>query len=227
MGLWDWLEDLATAGEVVFDIATTAPQQIVGPILDIAVPDGPFGFLEPFIPKPEDPQTGEGGVYKGVPYEGVLTPEITALIDQKLAERAAENERLRMMGVTKARKQLNKFLLAGGLITGVPAAYALYTLATTKKGEKLSPRKEMMGRSLENFSSQATGAAITALASPVIATAAAYILIQKLEDAEYISRGLGNAAQTLLTVAAAGPAISGIGGIVGSAFKAIPKGAKA
>jgi hypothetical protein len=77
-----------------------------------------------------------------------------------------------------------------------------------------------LGKSLENASSQATGVILTGLAAPAISTAIAYILVQKLEDAKLITKGLGDATQGLLTVAAAGPMIQGIGQIAGSAFKA-------
>ena len=112
-----------------------------------------------------------------------------------------------------ARQQLA--LLTAGLI-GVVAAPAVYA-ATRKK--KLKAREQRTGIALENASQQATGVIMTGLAAPAIATAAAYILVQKLEDAKYITKGLGDATQGLLTVAAAGPAIQGIGGIAQSAFR--------
>ena len=137
----------------------------------------------------------------------------------------AENKKI--ADVAQARRQLNLFLLAGGLIVGVPIVYAAAVAATRKKGAPITPQQEMLGKTFENASQQATGLAITALATPVIAAATSYILVQKLEDAEYISKGLGNAAQTLLAVSAAGPMIQGIGAIAGSAFKAFAKGGKA
>ena len=119
--------------------------------------------------------------------------------------------------VVAARKQL-AYLLGGTLVVvGAPAIYA-YSLGSKKK-RKLTDKELVLGQTLENASSQATGLLQTLIASPPIATAAAYILVQKAEDAQYIVRGLGNAAQGLLTVQAAGPMIQGIGSIVGSAFK--------
>jgi hypothetical protein len=60
---------------------------------------------------------------------------------------------------------------------------------------------------------------VTALAAPAVAAGITYITVQKLEDAEYITKGLGDGIQTLMAVAAAGPAIAGIGQIATSAFK--------
>ena len=134
-----------------------------------------------------------------------------------------DEENKKIASVAEARRELYLFLVAAGIIVAAPFIYAVAVAATRKKGAPITPQQEMLGKTLENASSQATGLATTALASPVIAAAASYILVQKLEDAEYISKGLGNAAQTLLTVSAAGPAIQGIGGIVGSAFKAFSK----
>ena len=139
----------------------------------------------------------------------------------------SDEDNKKIADVAMARRELYLFLVAAGMIVAAPVVYAVAVAATRKKGAPITPQQEMLGKTLENASSQATGLATTALASPVIAAAASYILVQKLEDAEYISKGLGNAAQTLLTVSAAGPAIQGIGGIVGSAFKAFSKGAKA
>lgn len=121
-----------------------------------------------------------------------------------------------------ARRHL--FYIGAGLLAFIaaPAVYLAYK-QTTAKGKKkkrgLTERERMLGISLENVSQQATGVIITSLASPVIATAAAYIIIQKLEDGAFMTKSLGNAAQTLLTVGAAGPMIQGIGGIATSAFK--------
>ena len=118
-----------------------------------------------------------------------------------------------------ARAQLVKFsALVVGLLAA-PAVYAAYKLQKRGKKQKLSESEERLGVSLENASTQATGVLMTSLAAPAISTAVAYIIVQKLEDAKIITKGLGNATQGLLTVAAAGPAIQGIGQIASSAFK--------
>lgn len=119
----------------------------------------------------------------------------------------------------RARLQLAAFV--GGLIA-VVSAPAIYALSKTQKGrkkKKMTDKELMVGQSLENASAQATGLLMTAVATPALATALAYILVQKMEDGRIITKGLGNATQGLLTVAAAGPAIQGIGQIAGSAFK--------
>lgn len=111
--------------------------------------------------------------------------------------------------------------LVGAGILGciaAPAIYASYKGVGKRRKKKLTDKEMLIGRSLENASSQATGLLMTALAAPAIATASAYILVQKLEDAKIITKGLGDATQGLLTVAAAGPALQGIGQIAGSAF---------
>ena len=171
----------------------------------------------------------------GSPLAGEFLHEVYAWPAQEYQERKeaffpegllggnTDEENKKIADVAQARRELNRFLWAAGLIVGVPIVYAAAVAATRKKGAQITPQQEMLGKTLENASTQATGLAVTALASPVIAAAASYILVQKLEDAEYISKGLGNAAQTLLTVSAAGPALQGIGGIFGSAFKAFAK----
>jgi hypothetical protein len=115
------------------------------------------------------------------------------------------------------KARLHLLVTAAGLATIVAAP--TYLAYSKRKKKHMTPRDVMLGQSLENSSAQATGVLMTAVASPAIASAAAYILVQKLEDAGLITKSLGNATQSLLTVAAAGPAIQGIGGIVSSAFK--------
>lgn len=179
---------------------------------------------------PSDPFTATGS-----PLAGDLTKKLYSFPADEYERRREElfpngliggntdEDNKKIADVAVARRQLKNFLITGGLIVGVPIAYAAVVAATRKKGAKITPQQEMVGRTLENASSQATGLCLTALASPVIAAAASYILVQKMEDAEYISKGLGNAAQTLLTVSAAGPAIQGIGQIAQSAFQAFTK----
>lgn len=118
----------------------------------------------------------------------------------------------------KAQSQLVKFLAILGAVVAAPAAYALSVQKRRRKRD-LTKKEVVVGSALENASTQATGVIMTALAAPAISTAVAYILVQKMEDAKWISKGLGDATQGLLTVAAAGPAIQGIGQIAGSAFK--------
>jgi heme/copper-type cytochrome/quinol oxidase subunit 2 len=118
-----------------------------------------------------------------------------------------------------ARKQLAVVGVAALALVSAPALYIAYKASSKGKKRKMNEKELMYGQTLENASTQATGVLMTALAAPALSTAAAYILVQKLEDAKFITRGLGNATQGLLTVAAAGPALQGIGAIAGSAFK--------
>lgn len=123
-----------------------------------------------------------------------------------------------MENVIKSRNQLAVLLAGGAAVVALPALYVAYKGRKKGKKRKWTDEQLMMGTSLENASQSATGLLMTMMAAPAISTAVAYIIVQKLEDARIISRGLGNATQGLLTVAAAGPAIQGIGGIVRSAF---------
>jgi len=145
-----------------------------------------------------DPATGTSGVLR--PGEGGDTGPSPELI-------------------AKTQKQLLIGTIAGLGLVAAPAIYAM-TRKKLKKARKLTPREEMIGVTVEHASSAATQLLAVSLASPAIAAAGAYILIQKLEDAAIISRGLGNATQSLMTVAAAGPALSAIGNITSSAFRA-------
>jgi len=123
--------------------------------------------------------------------------------------------------IAKARTQLAYLGLGTLAVIGAPTIYAAALNARKgRKKRKLSENDMMIGRSLENASTQATGLLMTGLASPVIACVLGYVLVQKLEDAKYITTGLGNAAQTLMSVSAAAPMIQGIGQVAGSAFKA-------
>ena len=115
----------------------------------------------------------------------------------------------------RTRKQL---ILGAIVVGGLVAAPAVYSAALRRK-KRLTEREIRTGMALEQASAQITQLGMVALASPPIAAGLTYIGIQKLEDAQIISRSLGNAAQGLMTVAAAGPIIQGIGQIATSAFR--------
>lgn len=117
-----------------------------------------------------------------------------------------------------ARKQLATLTAAMVGVVAAPAIYAAYLGSSKKRKKKLTDKQIIQGKAIENASAQATGVLMTAIAAPAIAAASAYILVQKLEDGRLITKGLGDAAQALLAVAAAGPAIQGVGQIAGSAF---------
>jgi len=119
--------------------------------------------------------------------------------------------------VMQARIHLLGTAAAVGAITAAPALYAL-SLRKGRRKRKLTEKEILLGETLENASKTTSSVLVTALASPAIATAAGYILIQKLEDARLIRKGLGDAAQTLLAAQAAGPMIGGLFQGIGSAF---------
>lgn len=120
--------------------------------------------------------------------------------------------------VNQARLHLLGTAAAVGAITAAPALYAL-SLRKGRRKRKLTEKEIVLGEAMENASKTTSSVLVTALASPAIATAAAYIIIQKMEDARLIRKGLGNAAQTLLAVQAAGPMIGGLFQGIGSAFR--------
>lgn len=154
-------------------------------------------------------------------FEAVLSPPLfllSSLLASKVAPPSDRDSTPSSEQIMQARYHL---LIAGGTALAIVGAPTMYAYSKTKKGRKkraLSDKELMLGRSLENASLAATGLLATALATPAIGTAIAYVGVQKLEDAQLISRGLGDAAQGLMTVAAAGPAIGGVLGGVTSAF---------
>ena len=147
-----------------------------------------------------------GGGYKVVEYGLELGQKIDTSLEAPPGTDSADTQ-------ARTKRQLQ---ILGAATLALIAAPALYSASSKRKLKESDIRT---GIALENASAQATGVLMTALAAPAISTGIAYILVQKLEDAGYVSRGLGNATQGLLTVAAAGPAIQGIGAIVGSAFR--------
>lgn len=114
--------------------------------------------------------------------------------------------------VLRARQHAAVMLLAPIAVASAPA---VYSLALGKK--RLKDHEVRTGIALENAAANSATLVQTALASSVVAAAYTYILVQKLETGKIISKGLGDAVQTLLTVSAAGPAIQGIANL-GSAF---------
>lgn len=144
--------------------------------------------------------------------------EVTTASSQALFDTAPKPGTDSAEAMAAARAQLQYVGLGALALVSAPVIYAA-SMKKIRKKSRLTKRQERIGVSLENASQQATGVMMTALAAPALSAAAAYILIQKLEDAQYISRSLGNATQALLTVAAAGPAIQGIGQIATSAFR--------
>ena len=116
------------------------------------------------------------------------------------------------------RVSAKKFLLAEGLILCSAIAPAVYALGLRRKA-KLKAGEERLGVALENASTALQMPLVTALAAPAIAAGAAYLTVQKLEEAGYIDSRLGNDVQTLMSVAAAGPMIQGFANMAQSAFR--------
>ena len=112
--------------------------------------------------------------------------------------------------VLAARRDLVVMLAAPFLLVpAIPAAYALASGKASRKGKRAADQ-ERIGIALENASTASSTLIQTALAAPVVAAAYTYIAVQKAETGKLISKGLGDAVQTLLAVSASGPAIQGI-----------------
>lgn len=108
--------------------------------------------------------------------------------------------------IKQAQRHLIFLLGAAPVVTLIPALYA----ASLRSKRKLKEKDEKIGIALENASNATATLFQTCLASPVIAAVYAYLVIQKAEQAKYISKGLGDTMQTIIGVSAAGPAIQGI-----------------
>jgi type II secretory pathway pseudopilin PulG len=92
-------------------------------------------------------------------------------------------------------------------------AGAMYRLATApRKGKKASKRDEDLAMALDATSANATR--VIAALAPVAAFPAAYIGVQMMEDHGMITKGLGNAAQTLMTGQVAGGLLGTIAKLV-------------
>jgi hypothetical protein len=104
-------------------------------------------------------------------------------------------------------------------ILGAPIAYKAIT--SGYKGKRAQKASEV-GESLENASTRAVTLASAYL--PAFGLPVAYITVQAMEKKGYITKGLGDAVQSLIAAGAVAPAI---GGVLQFASKALPvKGAK-
>lgn len=115
-----------------------------------------------------------------------------------------------------------KFLAAEAMILGsVVAAPAIYKLATgskKRKSARTKKREEAIATELSHASTRAS--TMLAAFGPAFAIPATYITVQGLENAKYISKGLGDAVQGLLTASAAAGLV---GGAVGAALPFLKK----
>ena len=119
-------------------------------------------------------------------------------------------------------KSARNFLFAElAILTGLVAAPAVYMAASGKRrGKKRTKREERMVGELSNSSTRA--AAELSAFGPAFAIPATYITIQKLEDAGYITKGLGDGVQALLAASATAGLVGGISSLLTTAVKAIP-----
>jgi len=112
-----------------------------------------------------------------------------------------------------------KFLYTeAAILGGICAAPALYRYATARSKGKRAKRDALMALELDNASNRAV--TLLAALGPAVVFPATYITIQKMERAKIISKGLGDAVQSLMTAMAVAPVA---GAAVNLASKAIPK----
>jgi len=108
-----------------------------------------------------------------------------------------------------------RFLLAeaallGGIVAA-PAAYVAYTGYKKRKSAKKRKQEDKVLTELSHASTRAT--TLLSAFGPAFAIPATYITVQGLENAKYISKGLGDAVQTLLTMSAAAGLVGGVAGM--------------
>jgi len=109
---------------------------------------------------------------------------------------------------------------AGVGLIALMAAGPLYRLSATTTGKasrkraKASTFNEQTAASLDAASVNATR--VLASLAPAMGLPIAYIGVQMMEDHGMITKGLGDAAQTLLTVSASGQLIQGVGSLAGA-----------
>jgi hypothetical protein len=146
----------------------------------------PFGLVEEVI--------GEPVLTPSMPAESPSTPE----------------------EISDSKARATRFLLAEGAIlagaVALPAAYIAYKGQKKGKKAKRAAKDDKMLLAMNDASNRAVS--LLAAIGPAVLLPVSYITVQKLEDAGVITKGLGDATQTLMTVAAAGQVASGIGSIV-------------
>ena len=101
--------------------------------------------------------------------------------------------------------------LLGGIVAA-PAAYVAYTSSKKRKSAKKRKGEERVLSELSDASTRATS--LLSAFGPAFAIPATYITVQGLENAKYISKGLGDAVQTMLTASAAAGLVGGIAGMM-------------
>lgn len=116
------------------------------------------------------------------------------------------------------------WLYAGAGLIALLAAGPIYRLAATqahttpKKGSRKRSKaytfNEQTAASLDAASLNATR--VIASLAPAVALPVSYIGVQMMEDHGMITKGLGDAVQTLITVSASGQALSGVASLAGA-----------
>lgn len=101
----------------------------------------------------------------------------------------------------KAKKFLMGEALVLGACVGAPAMYAAYAAGPGRKGKKRRAQEDKVLQELSHASTRMSN--LMSSWGAAFAVPASYITVQQLEDAQYITRDLGNAVQTLLTASAA------------------------
>lgn len=107
--------------------------------------------------------------------------------------------------VRTARKHLLSMAAILGLGVFAPVVYTTLMSRRRTRSKKKKSAFEQTGLAMERGGELYNNLILTAIASPAIALPIAYIGVQKLEDGQIITKGLGNAVQTLMTVAVAAP----------------------
>jgi len=112
---------------------------------------------------------------------------------------------------------------AGAGLLALLAAGPLYRMSAPQKGSRKRSKgytyDEKVAVSLDAASANVASLAVSM--GPVIAFPASYIAVQMMEDHDMITKGLGNAVQTLMATMAAGQVAEGAGSIISSIVKAV------
>ena len=105
---------------------------------------------------------------------------------------------------------------AGAGLLALLAAGPLYRMSAPQKGSRKRSKgytyDEKVADSLDAASVNATR--VLASLAPAMGIPISYIGVQMMEDHDMITKGLGDAVQTLITTAAAGQLATGLGGLI-------------
>jgi len=139
---------------------------------------------------------------------------------RQLTEKVAADLNIDTTDDTKKTAVSKYWYYAGVGLIALMAAGPLYRLSATTTGKASRKRSkaytfnEQTAASLDAASVNATR--VLASLAPAMGLPIAYIGVQMMEDHGMITKGLGDAAQTLLTVSASGQLIQGVGSLAGA-----------